>query len=209
MNLNSISAVGWESMWGESQKAKVMIVEWPCELVGTRRKSEASRRKSDNCFTTISRFNIDGSLQPIGRIVHLMKTKSFLIGVFVLLPLLTPALADDINGRWSAQIHVGQETTRIGFTFGVDGTKLVGTVSDPQGISNISEGKINGTEISFIVVRNFDGKEKKLVYRGKIREDEISFTRKVEDGGQPQEFTAKREFQGTGNRPSKRYITLP
>jgi hypothetical protein len=139
-----------------------------------------------------------------------MKTKAFLIGVVVLLPLISLVLAYDISGKWSAQVPGGQGTVRTVFTFGVDGTKLLGTVSNPQGLTAISEGKINGNEISFVVVRNFDGNEMKLFYRGKVSGDEIDFTSKAEDdGGQSQHFIANREFQGSGNKPARRYVNLP
>jgi hypothetical protein len=91
----------------------------------------------------------------------------------------------------------------------VYGTKLVGTVSGPQGISPISEGKIDGSEISFIIARTINGNTQKLLFRGKVKGEEIEFISKVENGQKQQEFTAKRESQENGSRPSRRFITLP
>jgi hypothetical protein len=82
---------------------------------------------------------------------------------------------------------------------------LLGTVSNPQGETAISQGKINGDEISF-VIRNLGGNETKLVYKGKIAGDEIKFTREVQGGGQRQEFIAKREFQRNGDVPLKKSL---
>ena len=89
----------------------------------------------------------------------------------------------------------------------MDGTKLVGTVSGPQGISPISEGKIDGSEISFIIARTINGNTQKLVFRGKVKGDEIDFISKVENSEKQQEFTAKRDSQGN-DKPSRRFITL-
>jgi hypothetical protein len=139
-----------------------------------------------------------------------MKSNVFLIVVIVLLPLLSLVFANDIGGKWSAQVSGGQGVVHTVFAFGVEGTKLLGTVSNPQGIAAISEGKINGNEISFVVLRKSDGREIKQLYRGKVAGDEIRFTSKSEDGGgQPQEFIANREFQGSEEKPARRYVTIP
>jgi hypothetical protein len=150
-----------------------------------------------------------------------MKNKIPSIGAVVLLALLTSVWAADIFGKWIAQVQTyeqadasaGPYSLLLGetiFSFKVDGTKLTGTVSDPQGETAISEGKINGDEISFVVViRSFGGNERKLVYKGKVSLNEITFTREVAGGmRQPQEFIAKREFPRHGDVPV-RSIQVP
>lgn len=131
-----------------------------------------------------------------------MKNKIVSIGAVVLLALLASVWAADIRGKWFVQMLGRQGKTETTFNFRVDGTKLTGTVTDPQGETAISDGKINGDEISFVVIRSFGGKEMKLVYKGKVALNEIKFTREVQSGmGQPQEFVAKREFQRNGDVP--------
>ena len=130
-----------------------------------------------------------------------MTNKTLSIGAVVLLPLLASVWAADIIGKWFAQVPGRQGTVQTVFTFRVDGTALLGTVSNPQGETAISQGRINGDEISFVVIRNPGGNETKLVYRGKVAGDQIKFTREVQGGGQPQEFIAKREFQRNGDVP--------
>ena len=133
-----------------------------------------------------------------------MKNKAFFIAAIMALS--TSGWAADIVGNWIAH----EPPTRHGtvapdffaklaetvFSFKVDGTKLTGTVSNPEGETTISEGRISGDEISFFVIRNFDGNAMKLVYKGKLELNEIKFTREVQGGmGQQQAFVAKREFQ--------------
>ena len=66
-------------------------------------------------------------------------------------------------------------------------------IGGQQGDTAISEGKIEGDDLSFTVVRNMNGNEIKLLYKGKVAGDEIKFTRTRVGGDQPgQEFTAKR-----------------
>ena len=133
-----------------------------------------------------------------------MKNKILLIGAVVLLTLLTSVWGADIIGDWIAQVPSRQGTVETVFTFRGHGTELTGTVSDPQGETAISEGKINGDEISFVVVSSLGGNEVKLVYKGKVSLNEIKFTREEQGGmGQPQEFIAKREFQRNGDVPGR------
>ncbi len=134
----------------------------------------------------------------------ILKNKILLIGAVVLLTLLSSVWAADITGDWIAQIPSRQGTVETVFSFKGHGTELTGTVSDPQGKTAISEGKINGDEISFVVIRGLGGNEVKLVYKGKVALNEIKFTREVQGGvGQPQEFIAKREFQRNGDVPGR------
>jgi len=66
-------------------------------------------------------------------------------------------------------------------------------VSGRQGETPISDGEINGDDITFTVTGNFRGDEVKMLYKGKMSGKEIKFTRSREGGDQPpQEFVAKK-----------------
>jgi hypothetical protein len=112
--------------------------------------------------------------------------------VFVLLAALA-AWAADVNGKWVAQVPGrGGNTMEVTFQFKVDGDQLTGTVTSRRGETQISDGKVNGDEISFAQVMEFNGNTVKLLYKGKVAGDEIKFTRQREGGERVQEFTAKR-----------------
>jgi len=102
-------------------------------------------------------------------------------------------LAADVNGKWVAQVpgRDGQPM-EITFNFKVDGAKLTGSVTTHRGETAISEGKINGDEISFTQVIQFGDHQMKQFYKGKVAGNEIRFTRKREGSDQVREFTAKR-----------------
>jgi hypothetical protein len=116
------------------------------------------------------------------------------------------ALAADFNGKWTAEIPGRQgNTTTTTFTFKVDGANLTGTMSNQMGDMDITNGKVDGDNISFDIVRNFGDNTITLHYTGKADgADSIKFTRTVSGGGgpaggggqggprPPQEFTAKR-----------------
>ena len=72
------------------------------------------------------------------------------------------------------------------YDFKVDGSKLTGTVTSPRGEIPISEGKVEGNEISFVIATD----EFRAVTKGTISGDEIKL--KVEAGDRTFEMTAKR-----------------
>jgi hypothetical protein len=121
--------------------------------------------------------------------------KALRAGSLILLALaaVSTALAADVTGKWVAEFPMirGGGTHTLTFNFKAEGDQLTGTVATPRGEQQISEGKINGDEISFAVaVTRRNGSEMKFLYKGKVAGDEIKFTR--ERGGRTQEFTAKR-----------------
>lgn len=127
-----------------------------------------------------------------------MKTRIVSLSACFVLALITAAWAADVSGKWTAEIPGRQGTQTTTITLKADGAKLTGTVSGRQGDTEISEGKVSGDDISFVVVREFNGNTIKMSYKGKVAGDEIKFTRTFEGagpGGQappPVEFTAKR-----------------
>jgi hypothetical protein len=61
---------------------------------------------------------------------------------------------------------------------------LTGTVDNTQaGPTDIKEGKIEGDNISFYVVRTMGESQIKISWKGTIAGDEIKFKRQVEGGG--------------------------
>ncbi len=122
-----------------------------------------------------------------------MKTITALLLVSLVCTLTPVASAAEIDGKWKAE-YTGRdgETRTTTFSFKADGEKLTGTVSGRQGDTAISEGKISGDEISFAVVRTFQGEERKIQYKGKIAGDEIKMTVQFGPDMPPRDMLAKR-----------------
>jgi hypothetical protein len=123
-----------------------------------------------------------------------MRPRTLIPAVCSLLAMLSLAYAADVNGKWTAQVPGRNgETRETTFTLKAEGGQLTGTMSGMGGDAPIADGKITGDDLSFKVVRSFNGNEITLQFKGKIAGDEIKFTRTREGGNQPpQEFTAKR-----------------
>src|ERR1041385_8246638 len=103
-----------------------------------------------------------------------MKISRFAVAVVFLAFAAVCAWAADVTGKWTAQVPGrGGETREATFTFKADGDQLTGTVTTPRGENPISEGKVNGDEISFSQDLEFNGNKVKLLYKGKVSGDEI------------------------------------
>ncbi len=107
------------------------------------------------------------------------------------------ALAADFNGKWTADVQGRRGTQTITFDFHVDGSTLTGKISTERGDSDITDGKVDGDNISFTQVLNFNGNERKISYTGKADGDNsIKFSRQM--GDRPaMEFTATRAAAGS------------
>ncbi len=103
------------------------------------------------------------------------------------------ALAADATGTWKASIETPNGTIETTFLLKVDGAKITGSMNSEQmGESKISEGKVDGDNISFAVVREFNGNEFRINYKGKVTDTEIKFTGDIPGMDRTFEFTAKK-----------------
>jgi hypothetical protein len=120
-----------------------------------------------------------------------MKLRLFLILTVALALFTSGAFAADITGKWTAETKGRDGETRTQtFNLKQDGAALTGTVSSQMGDSAISEGKVDGDNISFVVKMERNGNEIKMPYTGKVNGNEIQFKRESPRGAQ--EFTAKK-----------------
>ncbi len=102
------------------------------------------------------------------------------------------SLAADISGKWKADYTTPDGTARSSnFEFKVDGSTVTGKLTSPRGDAELKDGKINGDEVTFMVIRNFNGDDVKINYKGKIAGDIIKFDVHFGDQGSF-EMTAKR-----------------
>ena len=129
-----------------------------------------------------------------------MKLKILAMAVIVLGLALATAVAADVTGKWiSERPGRGGETMTTTFNFKAEGSTLTGTVSSPMGGEDnpISDGKIEGDNISFVVKMEMMGNSMTMKYKGTVAGDEIKMTMEFEGGmggrgggggGAPKEF---------------------
>lgn len=125
-----------------------------------------------------------------------MKMRNVLLTTGLLFAFLTVAYAAGIDGTWKAQVPGRQGNTQeTTFKFKAEGEKLTGTVSGRMGDTEISEGTVKGNDVSFKVVREFNGNKITINYKGVLAGDDLKLTITREGGqggGTPIEVTAKR-----------------
>ncbi len=122
-----------------------------------------------------------------------MRTRELLVALALIGLLAMAATAATIDGKWKSEMTSPDGQTRTtNYTFKADGDKLTGTISGRQGDTPITDGKITGDDISFVVVRNFGGQERKMEYKGKVSGDEIKLTVQFGPDTPAREIVAKR-----------------
>jgi hypothetical protein len=103
----------------------------------------------------------------------------------------TPALAADVDGKWSGMIDTPMGAVPVGFTFKSDGAALTGTTTSIDGTEvAIKDGKIDGSKISFTVTLDFAGMPLVLSYTGVVAPSEIKLT--ADFMGTPFEFSVQK-----------------
>ena len=107
--------------------------------------------------------------------------------------LVAAALAGDVTGTWKATAEGPNGTMERTFVLKAEGSKLTGeTTSSMMGKSTITDGKIDGDNLSFTITVKFQDNEMKLNYKGKVSGNEIHFTVENPNGGQTIEWHAKK-----------------
>jgi hypothetical protein len=109
-------------------------------------------------------------------------------------------LAADVSGKWVAEQpgRNGGPPRQVTFTFKVAGAALSGTVSQAGRNGNmdsaISDGKVDGNNISFKVSREMGGDTITIQYTGTVNGDSINLKMNMEgpDGPITRELTAKK-----------------
>jgi len=106
-----------------------------------------------------------------------------------------PARAADVTGKWKAEFDTQVGVQKYSYDLKAEAGKLTGKASfermGQKGEADIKDGKVDGDDISFVEMLDFQGNQVPITYTGKVAGDEIKFTRKVGDFA-TEEFVAKR-----------------
>lgn len=113
-----------------------------------------------------------------------MIKKTFSIGAAILLVLLASVWAADVTGKWIAEVPGNQGNAQVTLILKTDGPNLTGTLdnSSMPGAIEIKDGKIQGDNVSFYIIRKIGENDTKVVWKGTIVGEEIQFTREAEGG---------------------------
>lgn len=115
--------------------------------------------------------------------------------ILSLFALATMAFGADVTGKWAAEMpgRNGGPPRTTTFNLKQDGAKLEGTVSGMGGRDNaISEGKVDGDNVSFTVSMEFNGNAMKMMYAGKVAGEELQLKSTREGSDQTRDIVAKK-----------------
>src|ERR1700726_203411 len=105
--------------------------------------------------------------------------------LLLLLPLMVvmPSVwGSDVSGTWKGAFDFQGSSVPLTLHLKLDGGKVTGTVEGlPTTPTDIHDGTLAGDTVSFWVNTDYEGQTYKLVYKGKIASDQISFDFGTED----------------------------
>jgi len=118
------------------------------------------------------------------KMVYLLALAALTIGV---------SFAADIDGKWTGQVEGRNGPQTQTLMLKASGNTLTGTVEGGRGgATEISNGTMDGNNVSFSVVREFGGNKITQDYKGAVAAGELKLT--VSGGrGEPREITFKKE----------------
>jgi len=120
-------------------------------------------------------------------------TKKLLFVVTILLVASFALMAADVSGKWTFEQpgRGGNPGRPVTITLKADGAKLTGSVpgmgrggDNPPPPTEITDGKVDGNNVSFTVKREFNGNTMVQKYEGTVSGDEmkLKITRTGQDG---------------------------
>lgn len=110
------------------------------------------------------------------------------IAVFVLAA--ASCLASDADGKWAGAIKTPNGPIPVSFDFTTSGNNLTGTTVGPQGEVKITNGKLEGSLLSFSLTFDVAGTKMTIRYKGIVEKDQINMS--LTFGDEPTEFVVKR-----------------
>jgi len=112
-----------------------------------------------------------------------MKLLSRLLSLVAFVSILPAVYAATPSGSYKGAFDFNGSSVPLTVNLKIDGATVTGTVEGlPTTPAEIHEGTISGDTISFWVNSDYQGQTYKLVYKGKVTADQISFDFGTEDG---------------------------
>jgi hypothetical protein len=127
-----------------------------------------------------------------------MKRVFYLLSLTAFITLLPAARAADPSGTWKGAFEYQGSSIPVTVHLKVDGSKVTGTLQTGavEGLggatSEIHDGMLAGDTVSFSVNADYQGQTYKLVYKGKVAVEEISFDFGTDDGSWSAPLIVKR-----------------
>ncbi len=113
------------------------------------------------------------------------------------------ARAADMSGTWKGAFDFQGSSVPLTLHLKLEGGKVTGSIEGlPTTPAEIHDGTVAGDTVSFWVNTDYEGQTYKLVYKGKIASDQISFDFGTEDGSWSSPLTVKKSTEEASAAPA-------
>ena len=131
-----------------------------------------------------------------------MKLALRLFAIFAFLSVLPSAKAADPSGTWKGALDVQGTSMPMTINLKSAGNTVTGTIDGlPNSPIEIHDGTIVGDAVTFWINADYQGQTYKVLYKGKIAADQISFDLGTEDGSWSAPLTVKKSLPDTAAAP--------
>ena len=120
-----------------------------------------------------------------------MTLRTIFVAAMVVCMMTAVAFAASIDGKWTGEMQTPNGSRPVTFTFAADGSTLNGSTTGRGGETKITNGKIDGENITFDVVREMQGNTMTMHYTGKVSGSELKLKMQMGDR-EPREMTLKK-----------------
>jgi len=105
-----------------------------------------------------------------------------IVCVLTLLAVVSQAAQSGLAGKWTG---VDQNNHPVTLDLVVKGEEATGTLSvGPDPVKTLANGKVQGTTVTFTTSSMMNGRELTITWRGELKDDRLTFTRRL--GGGPE-----------------------
>ena len=137
-----------------------------------------------------------------------MKSLVRLLSFAVLFSILPAAKAADVSGTWKGAFDFQGSSITLTLHLTVAGTTVTGTVEGlPTTPAEIHDGTLAGDTVTFSVDSDYEGQTYKLLYKGKIASDTISFDFGTADGSWSSPLTVTKSQSAEPPAPAAADVT--
>lgn len=94
---------------------------------------------------------------------------------------LAAAYAADAGGKWTATFNTQVGEQKYAWDLTVSGSKLTGKYTSSNGNGEITDGKVDGNQLSWVENLDFQGMPLRIQYKATLSGDELKISRNVAD----------------------------
>ncbi len=103
-----------------------------------------------------------------------------MVFALTLLAVVSSAAQSGLAGKWTG---VDQNDHRVTLELVAKGEEATGTLSvGPDPVKTLANGKVQGTTVTFTTPVMMNGREITIMYRGELKDDRLTLTRRLSGG---------------------------